>query len=157
MTLFRYGRRMIRDVRFSDASAIFQILQRAREASTVSIGPQWSEAQIAEECRGVGLIFEQTKEGSEPAVRAFILYRDTGAAWEISFLATDPEFQGQGFMKSLLEYMREERPNERQIWLEVHTDNVKARRLYEQQGLEVVGERPRYYSDGGTAILYSLG
>ncbi|RYZ92042.1 MAG: GNAT family N-acetyltransferase, partial [Proteobacteria bacterium] len=127
---------MIRPVQFADAASIYDVIVRAKNASSVPTGPTWSLEQVAEECRGVGLIFEQTKEGSEPAVRAFILYRDTGAAWEISFLATDPEFQGQGFMKSLLEYMREERPNERQIWLEVHTDNVKARRLYEQQGLE---------------------
>lgn len=144
---------MIRNVQFKDAQQIYAILERAREASAVPIGPRWTEAQIAEECRGVGLVLEP--EATQP--RAFILYRDTGAAWEITFLATDPVFQGQGFMKALLEHMRNERPEERQIWLEVHADNAKARRLYEQQGLEVVGERPRYYSDGGTAILYSLG
>lgn len=166
---------MIRPVRFEDAHQIYRILLHAREVSAVPIGPNWSEKQIADECRGVGYVFEVSARaegvsvlgastsgagesgGVASAVQAFILYRDTGAAWEISFLATEPAFQGQGFMKALLEKMRGDRPQERPIWLEVHTDNVKARRLYEQQGFEIVGERPKYYADGGAAILYNLG
>lgn len=153
---------MIRAVRFEDAHAIYQILQRARETSAIPIGPNWSEKQIAEECKGVGYVFEvgvppdaHSLSGGQPA--AFVLYRDTGAAWEISFLATEPVRQGQGLMKALLEKMRGDRPQERPIWLEVHAENVKARRLYEQQGFEIVGERPKYYADGGTALLYNLG
>jgi ribosomal protein S18 acetylase RimI-like enzyme len=143
---------MIRAVHFADASSIFDVLQRARAESSVPIGPNWTLSQITEECRGVGYVFEKSAE-----LKAFILFRDTGAAWEITFLATDPDAQGQGFMKALIERMRADRPLERPIWLEVHSENVKARRLYEQQGFEVVGERPKYYADGGSAILYSFG
>lgn len=163
-SILRLGvrRLVIRAIQFQDAAQIYQILSRARATSAVPIGPNWSEKQIAEECRGVGYAFSEPADSggtseSTQDLRAFILFRDTGAAWEITFLATDPVSQGQGMMKALLEKMRGDRPQERPIWLEVHSENVKARRLYEQQGFEIVGERPKYYADGGAAILYNLG
>lgn len=144
---------MIRRLQYEDAPIIIQVLKRARAGSRVSIGPNWSPDQITEECRGEGFVFV----GAGGVVSAFILFRDTGVAWEITFLATDPDAQGQGQMTALFERMKADRPPERAIWLEVHGQNTRARRLYEQQGLEIVGERPKYYADGGTAILYSLG
>ncbi len=142
----------IRDLKESDAPAIFEVLEAARAASRVSIGPQWSAGQLVKECRERGLV---AADGG--AIRAFILWRVTGASWEVSFLATDPNAQRQGLMSSLLEQMKRTRPQDQPIWLEVHEQNRTARALYAKAGFIEAGQRPHYYADGGTAILYNYG
>jgi ribosomal-protein-alanine N-acetyltransferase len=86
---------------------------------------------------------------------AFILYRDVGEAWEISFLATVPAARGQGIMNRLLMALIGQKPADRAIWLEVHESNEPALKLYAKVGFHQVGHRPRYYKDGGAAMLFS--
>ncbi len=88
-------------------------------------------------------------------VKAFVLYRCMPDVWEISLVATHPLYVGVGFGEQLLRFMIENKSNN-SIWLEVHVDNVSAQRLYEKVGFKRVGQRPRYYKDGSTALLYSL-
>ncbi len=42
-------------------------------------------------------------------------------------------------------------------WLEVRANNAPAIRLYEREGFVEVGRRPRYYADGGDAIVMRYG
>ncbi len=91
-------------------------------------------------------------------VLAFIVLRQLPDAWEISALAVDPRFVGQGCMSGLLmdviqRFTRGD--NGKDLWLEVHAENLPARKLYQKLGLVEVGIRLRYYSDGGSAVLYS--
>ena len=140
----------IRRVTINDAAQIFVVLELARDHSKVSIGPKWSYQQLESECREMGLVAE-----NPDGAAAFILWRDNGVVWEISFLATAPDAQGQGLMTALLEHMKRDLPEGRGIWLEVHENNHGARALYEKLGFEQTGERKSYYSDGGTAVLYN--
>jgi ribosomal-protein-alanine N-acetyltransferase len=103
-------------------------------------------------------------ESETGRLEAFVLFRDVGVAWEISFLAVAPELRGQGRMRTLLlllqERLREtpcQQPQGLAIWLEVHEANGPALNLYAKVGFREVGRRPRYYSDGGAAILFSYG
>ena len=115
--------------------------------------PHWTPEQVAEECRGLG--FVDVDRNGEPL--AFVLIRDTGSAWEITFLATALEVRRQGRMERLLAEVFSNRPQGHELWLEVHEGNESARRLYGKLGFREVGRRPRYYSDGGTAVLYNYG
>ena len=142
----------IRRLKETDAAAVFRVLEAARASSVVSIGPKWSYDQLALECRESGLVTVLNGE-----VKAFILWRDTGAAFEISFLATAPNAQGQGLMSALLDDLKRHLPPDRQIWLEVHEQNQAARALYESAGFKRTGQRAGYYADGATAILYNYG
>jgi len=61
-------------------------------------------------------------------------------------IGVDPAHQGRGIGRALLRRMlavadAESAP----VILDVRTDNVPARTLYEAHGFEVVGLRPRYY------------
>lgn len=76
-------------------------------------------------------------------------------AWEIPVLATHPDHQGQGWMRKLLQQLFDTICQDAEIWLEVHEANAPARALYQALGFVEVGRRPRYYSDGGTAVLLS--
>jgi ribosomal-protein-alanine N-acetyltransferase len=77
---------------------------------------------------------------------------------EILWLATNPDFEGQGLMKTLLEKALYDAQNRKsrqdsQVVLEVHEKNLKAIKLYAALGFIEVGRRKNYYKDGGIALL----
>lgn len=74
-------------------------------------------------------------------------------AWEIPLLATHPSHQKRGHMRLLLKTVLDAKQQDAEVWLEVHEGNQAARALYAQLGFAEVGRRPRYYSDGATALL----
>ena len=151
MTVLRPSKFPVRRVQPADAAPIFALLEASKAAALQPIGPEWSFRQIESECGESGLV------SFDPEIQAFLLWRDNGTAWEISFLATDPRAQGRGVMSSLINEMKRLKPADRAIWLEVHAENLAARHLYEKAGFVKTGERARYYSDGGSAILYNYG
>lgn len=85
----------------------------------------------------------------------FVLFRDLPEAWEISLVASHPQFRRQGYMEKLFGYLIDAKGQDKDLWLEVHEENVPAQKLYEKTGFKEVRRRPRYYKDGATAILYS--
>ena len=144
----------LRDLEPIDAAEIFRIMQESEATGGPPTGPHWSETQVREECgQGQGWVAVSGLN----QIQAFILCRDVGSAWEISFLATSPAARGHGLMRLLIKHMMQDLPVGREIWLEVHELNLPARQLYEKSGFRRTGQRSRYYSDGGSAVLYSYG
>jgi ribosomal-protein-alanine N-acetyltransferase len=97
---------------------------------------------------GVGIF-----EGEDLA--GFILYREVPGAWEISLVASNPQYRRKGYMEKLMRHLIDSKGQGRELWLEVHEVNVSAQNLYEKLGFRLSGRRPRYYKDGATALLYS--
>ncbi|WP_374028868.1 GNAT family N-acetyltransferase [Bdellovibrio bacteriovorus] len=89
------------------------------------------------------------------ALAGFVLYRIVPEAWEISLVVSHPRYRRQGYMESLITHLIAAKGQERELWLEVHIENVAAQKLYEKLGFKEVGRRTKYYKDGATAILYS--
>lgn len=86
----------------------------------------------------------------------FVLYRVLPEAFEISLVASHPQYRRRGSMEKLLAHLVVDAKSQgRELWLEVHEENVPAQKLYEKLGFKEVRRRPRYYKDGATAILYS--
>lgn len=111
----------------------------------------WPEDMLRAEmvtAEGLGLFFEEK-------LVCFVLYRELANAWDISLVATHPQFRQRGFMRELLSYLIDAAPHGVELWLEVHEENVAAQKLYEKLGFKEVGRRPRYYKDGASAVLYS--
>lgn len=76
---------------------------------------------------------------------------------EILWLATHPEFEGQGYMKQLLRHgLDNASSNLQSILLEVHEGNPRALALYTQLGFKRVGIRKNYYRDGANALLLTF-
>lgn len=145
---------MIRRLQDSDIEMVREIFREVMEVSEAPLGPVWSSEQIEHECRKGGWC--AISVGNE--IEAFVLMREMGGeppVGEITFLATKPAIRKKGVMKSLLRHVLAGRAVNAETWLEVHERNVPARRLYESFGFRQVGVRPQYYSDGGTACLYS--
>lgn len=136
----------------SHAEEIYQILSLVYAQPYTPIGGGWSLAQIYNELnRGYGIGAFQEK-----FMLGFILYQRLNDITEVSILATHPAHQRLGVMLALLERLTKETQRVGPLWLEVHQDNIAARNMYEKLGFKRQGERPKYYRDGGSAVLYSF-
>lgn len=117
-------------------------------------GPQfdWPPEKLRSEMQfSKGFILEELKQ-----VRAFLLFRRIcEQVLEISALATSPLHKKMGYMGSLFSHLINAHGHENEFWLEVHEKNLIAQNLYEKWGFKKNGVRPHYYSDGGSAILYT--
>lgn len=70
--------------------------------------------------------------------------------YEVHTIGVDPQRQGLGIGRTLLRQMLDVADREgAPVVLDVRTDNVPARTLYEAHGFEIVGLRPRYYRPSG--------
>ena len=78
-----------------------------------------------------------------------------GDLCQITTIATDRHFQGQGCASQLMEYALEksEELHYQNVNLEVRVSNVKAIALYQKFGFKNVAVRKRYYSNGEDAYL----
>ena len=66
--------------------------------------------------------------------------------FEVHTIGVDPDHQGLGIGRMLLLRMIDVADTESApVVLDVRTDNIPARTLYEAHGFEIVGVRPRYY------------
>ena len=126
------------------------IMEQVYQRTTFPIGGVWNRDILKRELdigQGVGL------EVDGFGMAAFVLFRPFDQHREITVLATHPDRQRRGDMHYLLTYLLERKSPSERIWLEVHAGNLGALALYEQLGFKSVGRRPKYYRDGGDAIL----
>lgn len=129
------------------------IMEAVYQRSPTPIGGVWTKDLLKQELeigQGVGLVVENF------GLAAFVLFRLYEQHREITVLATHPDRQRRGDMHFLLTSMLEKRSPQERIWLEVHDKNAGALQLYNGLGFEQVGRRPRYYRDGGDALLFTL-
>ena|GEM_PF-972763 len=138
----------------SDLGDISETLAEAYGSYKFPIGGTWTKDLLKQELKvsqGIGLKVDGI------GLTSFILYRYFDEHREITILATKPTHQRRGDMRFLLTYLLERKSPGERIWLEVHEGNAPARHLYGHLGFQEVGRRPKYYRDGGDAILYTIG
>lgn len=131
---------------------IWDVLKEAYGQASHPVGGTWNLDLLKQELKfgqGIGLV------GPE-GLTSFVLYRYFEEHREITALATHPIRQKKGDMKYLLSYLIERKSPSEKLWLEVHADNLPAQRLYKSLGFVEVGRRPKYYKDGGDALLFNL-
>lgn len=143
----------IRNLVLEDYLNLWNFGKELERRGQINAGFFWPPELLVAELqthRGLGLFFDGE-------LRAFILYRTMGEVWEVISLVTHPDFRGMGYMKRLLTTLRAQMPPPYEMWLEVHESNASAWNLYKKMGFKEVGRRPKYYKDGGTAIVLSWG
>jgi ribosomal-protein-alanine acetyltransferase len=88
---------------------------------------------------------------------ACVLWRKSHQGGRLYNIAIDPDYQGLGLGKKLLNECELEaaRRNCRVMTLEVREDNDRARAMYETLGYRVIGSVKNYYEDGSPAIKMS--
>lgn len=87
----------------------------------------------------------------------FIIARVAADEAEILTLAVAPEARRRGVARRLLQAASRQAAGRgaARLFLEVAVGNAAARGLYEGAGFTVAGLRPRYYADGGDALVLS--
>jgi ribosomal-protein-alanine N-acetyltransferase len=110
----------------------------------------WSGPVLAAELLEAGtLVFE--KDGG---VRSFLCYRELPDYFEVTVLATEPGYGRLGLQTELIKYLQElAATQQKRILLEVHELNTPAKNLYGGQGFSEIHRRPKYYSDGASALI----
>jgi ribosomal-protein-alanine N-acetyltransferase len=130
------------------------IMEQVYRRSETPIGGLWNRDLLKQELeigQGLGLRVEGF------GLAAFVLFRLYDHHREVTVLATHPDRQRRGDMRFLLSYTLERKSPSERIWLEVHAQNAPALALYSHLGFNEVGRRPKYYRDGGDAVLLTLG
>jgi ribosomal-protein-alanine N-acetyltransferase len=74
---------------------------------------------------------------------------------DVQTIAVVPACEGRGIGSALLAGLIEEarRRGAEDVLLEVRADNPRAQELYARNGFEQIHVRPRYYRDGGDALI----
>ena len=126
----------------------------AIEASSHVGGGNWNTAQVAEELyRERATVLVEDRDGETAGW--IVTWHVPPDELHILEVAVSPDHRRQGIATSLLRAALgvEYRQDAMVALLEVRESNTAAKELYEKLGFEVVGTRPRFYSDGEGAIL----
>jgi [ribosomal protein S18]-alanine N-acetyltransferase len=143
---------ILRRLSTADLEKVVEVSQRA------IFGIAWSREKLETEIlEAKSLAIVDTVSGE---LLSFVLYRllsgADGQVLEISWLATNPNHLRQGCMSTLYQALLAAESQANEVWLELHENNKEARNLYEKWGFQVTSRRPRYYSDGGAALLMGV-
>ena len=74
----------------------------------------------------------------------------------LSGLAVDPDYQGKGIGRLILEKVLNEIGNSKIIWLVTHPENTKVVTLYESLGFIITERKEDYFGDGEPRIVLKL-
>lgn len=138
----------IRTARMSDIDALVAIENAVFEGDRISrksfrhlVGASTAAVLVAE-------------SAGAPAGYAVVLFRKGSTGARLYSIAAKPHGGGKG--RALLAAAEQVALKRRRhsLRLEVRDDNARARALYERNGYRRIGEMPRYYADGATALRY---
>jgi ribosomal-protein-alanine N-acetyltransferase len=118
---------------------------RPRLPQTLDPGPEKEEMGLL---RRIHTWAQAGQDNSRPVV-GYCGFWIAAQEAHVSTIAVDPKYRGQGVGQLLLATAIERalELDATLMSLEVRVSNVVAQNLYRKYGFEVVGRRPRYYSD----------
>lgn len=146
------------------------MIVRAADSADLDAVAALEQANLGADAWSHGLIAEGIA-GTLPTVRYLVAADDDGTVVghavasivadiaELQRISVAPEHRRGGVASALLAAVVEAGRTERadRLLLEVREDNHGALAFYAARGLVEVDRRPRYYSDGSTAVVMRLG
>lgn len=119
----------------------------------VCFAEPWNEKAMAELLALPGCFGWLAGEGGSP--QGFVLARIAADEAEILTILVLPPYRRQGLARRLIEAVIDNARMQGvgKLFLEVALSNVAALDLYTRVGFVQVGRRPRYYANGGDALL----
>ena len=119
----------------------------------VSFAEPWSEKAMAELLAMPGCFGWLAAEDGVP--QGFVLARIAADEAEILTIMVLPPYRRRGFAQELLARVAAYAKSQAvgKLFLEVALSNAEGLKLYTKVGFVQVGRRPRYYANGGDALL----
>jgi [ribosomal protein S18]-alanine N-acetyltransferase len=129
-------------------------LPGVRRVEAASFAVPWTLAMFLQELDGADVWARVALESTEGRVVGFIVCRLYGDLWHVMDLAVEPHLRGGGLGGLILDdFLAVALPGGVDLTLEVRPSNAAALALYRRRGFQVMGIRPRYYSDSGEDAL----
>jgi len=118
----------------------------------------WSEGLVREGIRGALPTVSYLLAESNGVVTGHAVTSAAGDIAELQRIAVDERHRRHGVASALLSAVIEAaaRTGADRLLLEVRADNRGAMAFYAEHGFVEIDRRPRYYADGGTAIVLRL-
>jgi len=139
----------IRDMSLDDIDKVYEINKKSFTTDA------WSRDAIEREFR-LNYSRRYVLEENGNILGYAVLWVIKGEAFLMTF-AIDPAFRNRGLGRKFLEKIISKLKGEAQVLqLDVRKSNLPAIRLYRSLGFRVVKERPKFYSDGESALLMEL-
>jgi len=144
----------------ADVDQAHELLIRARADLPPGQLAPWTSDQISRQIlSGVSWSLWDSADG----LAGFVLGQSVlgvdvaaGKGVEIQLILVDPKLRRRQLGQNLMNGIHRLCPDA-QFWrLEVHENNTPARQFYASLGFAPVGVRPRYYPDGGSAVLLDV-
>lgn len=140
---------------------VYDLLERSRRSLPQGHLAAWTEDQILKQIQAgptwsiwsvpsgelQAFVLGQRVLGSDPAA---------GEGVEVLIVLVEARLRGAALGLELMKGLHRECPDAAFWRLEVHENNTSARQFYARLGFAPVGFRPRYYPDGGSAVLLDV-
>lgn len=134
-----------------DSSSLLFLWERAKDPYLAS----WSLSDI-EKYLEKGQVYIISGEGEESQALLVVGPLVEGEV-EILQVFVDPSQRRRGLAKALIACFIEQMRDElKELFLEVHEDNLEAKAFYFGLGFKEVGIRHSYYKDGGAASILKM-
>ncbi len=139
----------IREMREEDIEEVYRINRRSFTTDA------WSREAIEREFK-LPYSLRYVLEKEEKIIGYSFVWLIKGEALLMTF-AIDPACRGRGLGRYFLLGLIEKLKGKAEILqLDVRKSNLPAIRLYRSVGFRIVRERPKFYSDGETALMMEL-
>ena len=124
------------------------------DVEAASFALPWTSAMFLQELESAHVWARVALGETEGRVVAFMVCRLYGDLWHLMDVAVEPHLRGRGLGGLLLDdFLAVALPGSADLTLEVRPSNAAALALYRRRGFQVMGIRPRYYSDIGEDAL----
>jgi ribosomal protein S18 acetylase RimI-like enzyme len=135
---------------FNDHDQIIQISEEIYHSIENKAYFNWPKAQLLSELEKTNSLVLEV----DTQIVSFVCYRDMGDVLEVSVLATSLLQQKKAYQQRLLEHLLHIAAKQRKpVFLEVHSQNQSAVKLYQKMGFILTHLRKKYYSDMSDALV----
>ena len=135
---------MIRKAKLEDVSTIRKLGQKLLS----NFDKTYDVASYIKNNNYIVLVNEKEK------INAFLLISENASSYELEMIFVLEEYRHQGIASNLVNYfLNNYYNNEKEIFLEVSTDNKEALKLYQKYNFEVINTRPKYYQNKDAYVM----
>ena len=135
---------MIRVAKLEDVSAIVELGQKLLS----NFDKTYNISNYIEDNNYIAIVSD------EKTINAFLLISENASAYELEAIYVLDKYRHQGIASNLIKYfLTNYYHNQKDIFLEVSTDNEEALKLYQKFAFEIISTRPKYYQNKDAYVM----